>query len=447
MTITHPTAYLAFDLGASSGRAIVGIPGEASWDLHEIHRFPTHLLESEGHLYWDLPRIEAELHTAVEKAVEQFPGIQSMSVTTWGVDYVPVDAQGNPLRNAYCYRDHRKDGMMEKVHQMVSRKTIYDYTGIQFMEINTLYQLYADTLLEPEIVAKAHQYLMVSDYLNTRLGGRPVIEVSQASTTQMMDARRKTWCKPLFDALGLPFEKWPEIVPSGTLIGHHPKYPHIQIMAGLSHDTGAAVAGVPAKAGTHWCYISSGTWSLLGAELKEPDLSDAACQASFTNEAGFGGTIRFLKNITGLWILQECEREWREQGLWPGYDALIASARDVEGPFPFMDLNDPVFAQRGGMIHNIKTYCGDHGQPVPETIAEFTAAILRNLARHYRETLEVLEQLRGTRYEVIHIVGGGSKNEWLCELTGLETGRTIVAGPVEATALGNLMIQSGRLSR
>ena len=330
---------------------------------------------------------------------------------------------------------------------MVSRKTIYDYTGIQFMEINTLYQLYADTLLEPEIVAKAHQYLMVSDYLNTRLGGRPVIEVSQASTTQMMDARRKTWCKPLFDALGLPFEKWPEIVPSGTVIGHHPKYPHIQIMAGLSHDTGAAVAGVPAKAGTHWCYISSGTWSLLGAELKEPDLSDAACQASFTNEAGFGGTIRFLKNITGLWILQECEREWREQGLWPGYDALIASARDVEGPFPFMDLNDPVFAQRGGMIHNIKTYCGDHGQPVPETIAEFTAAILRNLARHYRETLEVLEQLRGTRYEVIHIVGGGSKNEWLCELTGLETGRTIVAGPVEATALGNLMIQSGRLSR
>jgi rhamnulokinase len=415
--------------------------------LHEIHRFPTHLIETEGHLYWDLPRIEAELDQAVELAVSQFPGIQSLSVTAWGVDYVPLDAQGNPLRNAYCYRDPRKDGMMAKVHHIVPRKTIYGYTGIQFMEINTLYQLYADTLLEPEVVAKADHYLMVSDYLNARLGGRPVIEVSQASTTQMMDARTKTWCQPLFEALGLPYDKWPEIVPSGTVIGHHPRYPHIKVIAGLSHDTGAAVAGVPAKADTSWCYISSGTWSLLGAELREPDLSDAACEASFTNEAGFGGTIRFLKNITGLWILQECEREWREQGQWPGYEALMASARQVEGPFAHIDLNDPVFGQRGQMLHKIQAYCQEHGQRVPQEQAEVAAFVIRNLARHYRETLEVLERLRANRYEVIHLVGGGSQNAWLCELTGLETGRTIVTGPVEATAMGNLMIQSGRLQR
>ena len=438
---------LAFDLGASSGRAIVGIPDGDAWQLHEVHRFPTHLIEDGERLYWDLPRIESELEKGLELALNHFPDIRSLSVTAWGVDYVPLGSDMRPLRNAYCYRDTRKDGMMALVHSIVPKEEIYRLTGIQFMEINTIYQLYADKLLEPDVMDRAHLYLTVSDYLNFKMGGSPVIEVSQASTTQLLDATTRTWAKPLFEKLGLPLEKWPEVVPSGTVIGHHPKYPEIEVVAGLSHDTGAAVAGVPAKPGTNWCYISSGTWSLLGAELQEPDLSDAACEASFTNEAGFGGSIRFLKNITGLWVLQECEREWREKDEWPGYDALIDSARMVPGPYPVINLNEPEFGTRGHMVEKIRTYCERTGQAAPKTHAEIACSIIRSLAKHYRETLEVLERLRNTRYDVIHIVGGGSKNAWLCELTELETGRNVVAGPVEATALGNLMIQNGKVRR
>jgi len=438
---------LAFDLGASSGRAIVGIPDGEAWRLHEVHRFPTHLIEDGERLFWDLDRIEAELEFGLEEALRHFPDIKSLSVTAWGVDYLPLDADMKPMRNAYCYRDTRKDGMMARVHAIVPKEEIYSITGIQFMEINTIYQLYADRILEPEVMDAAHMYLTVSDYLNFRMGGKPVIEVSQASTTQLLDATTRTWAKPLFDKLGLPFEKWPEVVSSGTVIGHHPKYTNIQVIAGLSHDTGAAVAGVPAKPDTNWCYISSGTWSLLGAELNEPDLSDAACEASFTNEAGFGGTIRFLKNITGLWVLQECEREWRERDEWPGYDALIDSAKMVESPFSVINLNEPQFGTRGNMVEKIQEYCQQTGQRVPKTQAEIASFVVRSLARHYRETLEVLERLRNKRYDVIHIVGGGSKNSWLCELTKSETGRKVVAGPVEATALGNLMIQNGKVNR
>jgi rhamnulokinase len=450
-SIPHPHSSsrpsLAFDLGASSGRAIVGIPDGDAWQLHEVHRFPTHLLEDGDRLFWDLPRIEAELDFGLEEALRHFPAIKSLSVTAWGVDYLPLDAKLNPLRNAYCYRDTRKDGMMAKVHAIVPKEEIYRLTGIQFMEINTIYQLYTDKILEPEVMDAAHLYLTVSDYLNFRMGGKPVIEVSQASTTQMLDATTRTWAKPLFDKLGLPYEKWPEVVPSGTVIGHHPKYPNIQVIAGLSHDTGAAVAGVPAKPGSNWCYISSGTWSLLGAELQEPDLSDAACEASFTNEAGFGGTIRFLKNITGLWVLQECEREWRERDEWPGYDALIDSAKMVEAPYSAINLNEPQFGTRGNMVEKITSYCEQTRQKIPQSQAEIACFVIRSLARHYRETLEVLERLRNTRYDVIHIVGGGSKNSWLCELTEEETGRKVIAGPVEATALGNLMIQNGKVRR
>lgn len=438
---------LAFDLGASSGRAIVGIPDGDAWQLHEVHRFPTHLIEDGERLYWDLPRIESELEFGLEEALRHFPEIKSLSVTAWGVDYVPLDINLKPIRNAYCYRDTRKDGMMARVHNIVPKEEIYRITGIQFMELNTIYQLFADTQLEPGVVEAAHLYLTVSDYLNFRMGGKPVIEVSQASTTQLLDATSRTWSKPLFEKLGLPYDKWPEVVPSGTVIGRHPKYPQIEVIAGLSHDTGAAVAGVPAKTGTNWCYISSGTWSLLGAELDHPDLSDAACEASFTNEAGFGGSIRFLKNITGLWVLQECEREWREQDEWPGYDALIDSARMVAGPHPVINLNEPEFGTRGQMVEKIRSYCMNTNQPVPKNQAEIASTVVRSLARHYRETLEVLERLRNTRYDVIHIVGGGSKNSWLCELTELETGRKVVAGPVEATALGNLMIQNGKVKR
>lgn len=438
---------LAFDLGASSGRAIVGIPDGDAWQLHEVHRFPTHLIEDGDRLFWDLPRIESELNIGLELSLRHFPDIKSLSVTAWGVDYVPLDANMNPIRNAYCYRDTRIQGMMNRVHGIVPKEEIYRITGIQFMEINTIYQLFTDTQLEPEVVDSAHMYLTVSDYLNFRMGGRPVIEVSQASTTQMLDAITRTWSQPLFEKLGLPYSKWPEVVPSGTKIGHHPKYPQIEVIAGLSHDTGAAVAGVPAKPGTNWCYISSGTWSLLGAELDQPDLSDAACEASFTNEAGFGGSIRFLKNITGLWVLQECEREWREHDEWPGYDALIDSARMIAAPHPNLNLNEPEFGTRGNMVEKIRSYCERTGQPVPRNQAEVASAVVRSLARHYRETLEVLERLRNTRYDVIHIVGGGSKNAWLCELTEQETGRKVVAGPVEATALGNLMIQNGKVKR
>ncbi len=436
------TVYLAFDLGASNGRAILGILENKKLILEEIHRFETYLIEDGEHLKWDLGKIWSQLQLGLKKALDTHPDIKSISVTSWAVDYVPVTEEGDPVRYAYCYRDSRVSGMMDKVFQKVSPEEIYSVTGIQFMEINSLYQLFTDTLEEPGLIEETDGYLMISEFFNYLFSGKRVNEISQASTTQFMDIRKGAWSGELAEKLNLPLDKWAEIVPSGTKLGPAKLNPSIEVVAGLSHDTACAVAAVPAQNFNRWAYISCGTWSLVGAELNEPILSDEARMAGFTNETGIDSTIRFLKNRTGLWVLQECEREWKEDGDIYTYAELLEEAREVDIEIPIIDLNDQRFAFRGNMQKKISDYCREHKLFVPVTRGEFTAVIMHSLADSYNQTIKELETLLEHKIDTIHLVGGGSRNEWLCQLTADYTGCEVVAGPVEATAIGNLLVQA-----
>lgn len=445
-------AYLAFDLGASSGRAMLGRFDGQRMQMEEVHRFPTTLIEEGERLYWDLEALWAELCTGLQNALAVAPRLRSLSVDSWGVDYVPIGPDGQPLRRAYCYRDPRTQGMMEKAEARVPAADIYRITGIQFMVINTLYQVLADQEQEPELVAETASHLMMADFFNYLFCGRAAAEVSLASTTQLLDARRRIWAVDLMQRLGMDPEAWPPVASSGTRLGpvlaeHQAQLPErsasVEVVAGCSHDTACAVAAVPVEEeAASWAYLSSGTWSLLGAELEEPILTDAARKAGFTNEVGVHGTIRFLKNLTGLWVLQECEREWNEAGGAFDYDVLLQEAAAAPPPDGFIDLNEERFRLRGDMPEKLNAYCRAHGLAVPATRGAVVRLILESLAEDYRQTLRVLEDLLGRPIDVLHIVGGGSRNALLCQWTADACGCRVVAGPAEATALGNLLVQA-----
>lgn len=440
---THLPAYLAFDLGASSGRAILGTLEGERLHMEELHRFTTPLREEGERLYWDLEALWGEMQTGLERALTAAPGLRSVSTDSWGVDYLSLRADGTPVRASYCYRDPRVRGAMAQAHERVSADEIYAVTGIQFMEINTLYQVLVDLEQEPERVDETKLRLLIADYFNHRLGGRAAAEVSLASTTQLLDAQRRTWAEDLMRRFGMLPERWPEVVASGTRLGTVSNHPQIAVVAGCSHDTACAVAAVPAEEhGPPWAYISCGTWSLLGAELPEPLLGAEAREAGFTNEAGLDGTVRFLKNLTGLWVLQECERAWREAGDAFTYDELLAEAEAAPGTGAFVDLNDPRFSLRGDMEERLHAYCREHGLPVPESRGALVRTILESMAESHRRTLRLLEEVIGQSVEVLHIVGGGARNEMLCRLTAEACGCRVVAGPAEATALGNLLVQA-----
>jgi rhamnulokinase len=437
-----PTYYLAFDLGASSGRAVVGTLEQGQMSMEVVHRFPTPLREDDGRLQWDAEALWRELQTGFAAARETAPSLRSLSVDSWAVDYVPLDADGTPLRDPYCYRDPVRNAVMAEALERVPPERIYGITGIQFLPFNTLYQVLADQQHDPDLLARTHRRLLIADYFNHRFGGRPVVDRSMASTTQAMDARTRQWSADLLDAFALPHRGWPEIVPCGTRIGTVTEAPEVAVVASCSHDTASAVAAVPAEDDGAWAYISCGTWSLMGVELPEPVLTDAARTAGFTNEAGLDGTIRFLTNLTGLWALQECVREWREAGRAIDYDTLTAEAAAIASPGATIDLDDDRFLGRGGMAERLRAYCREHDQPVPTTRAALTRAILDNIAASYRRTLDALERVLGRRIATIHLVGGGAQNTLLCQLTANACERRVVAGPVEATALGNLLVQA-----
>ncbi|HEX7072292.1 MAG TPA: FGGY family carbohydrate kinase, partial [Rhodothermales bacterium] len=299
------STFLAFDLGASSGRAILGWIDDGRIQIEELHRFPTPLVQEGDRLYWDVDALWEELRTGLAKARARDGLLRSLSVDSWGVDYVPLDADGVPVRRAASYRDPRAVGMLARATERVSKEEIYRTTGIQFMEINTLYQVLADALLDPDVYARTHSRLLIADYFNTRFSGIARAERSLASTTQLMHASEVRWATEMMDALGIGGGEWPPIMDSGTRLGPAREAPEVTVLAGCSHDTACAVAAVPALPDTSdWAYLSCGTWSLLGVELSAPLLTDAAREAGFTNEAGIDGTTRFLKNMTGLWILQ-----------------------------------------------------------------------------------------------------------------------------------------------
>lgn len=428
--------YLAFDLGAESGRAIVGRFHEGRLELEEIHRFPNTPLREPGSLRWDAPALAAGIEGVLNRA--SLPPLDGAGVDTWGVDYALVGRDGALVENPFHYRDSRTDGVMPEVFREVSRERIYDITGIQFLPFNTIYQLYAACRLTPASIERAHALLTIPDYLHYRLTGRLFSEYTNASTTQLVDARSRAWSSELIQALRLPLRLFPPIVQPGTPVGELKS--GAPVIAPASHDTGSAVAAIPLSPET--AYLSSGTWSLLGAEVAQPVITAEALQRNFTNEGGVCGTIRLLKNIAGLWLLQSCRRSWQAGGREYSYEELHSAAADQRYAFQaFFDPDHESFLKPPDMAQAIAAYCETTGQAPPAGPAAITRAILENLAFKYRLTLEALEELTGVHYREIRIVGGGSRNRLLNQFTANATGRTVVAGPVEATALGNIVMQ------
>jgi rhamnulokinase len=442
------TYYLAIDLGAESGRIMLGTLQSGRLTLEEIHRFPNRVVTVGDHLNWDLPHLDREIFSGLEKAAQRGLPIAGISTDSWGVDYILLDAAGKKIAEPHCYRDSWTAESPARLFKKLPFTEIYAETGIQFMTINTLFHLEAQQQEDPAVLAGADHFLNIADYFNARLSGVEIAEQSLASTTQLYNPNMGGWSEKLIAALGLRASLFPRIAPSGTVLGpvtgdlgKQPALAQAKVIATCSHDTGAAVAAVPARA-DNWAYLSSGTWSLLGAELSAPIVTEAAREAGFTNEVGLGGTIRFLKNLAGLWVLQECRRAWEAAGQSFTYDELMALAEKNGAASAHFSLKDPRFLSPGDMPGKISAYCRETGQPVPASPAEFVRTILESLALSYAETLRQLEELVGRKFDRLYIVGGGSRSRLLNQLTAEATGLTVVAGPVEATAIGNILIQA-----
>jgi rhamnulokinase len=435
--------FLAFDLGAESGRAMSGRLRSGVLDLVEVCRFSNEPVRVDGSLYWDAPRLW--LH--MQRALAQVPaslGLDSIGVDAWGCDYGLLGENGDLLGNPYHYRDARTDGVMDDVFTRVPRSEIYDVTGIQFLSFNTLYQLVAAARSTPRLLDAAIQFGTIPDILNYWLTGELRAEYTNATTTQMVDARTRTWAFDLLRHLDLPTRLLPPLVEAGAMLGplQHSANAALggtPVVAPACHDTGSAVASVPAHGGR--AFLSSGTWSLLGTEVPRPIITPRALDANFTNEGGVCGTTRVLKNISGLWLLQGCKRDWANDGQAYEYAELVDAATDRPAFQSLFDPDDPGFLHPERMTRAIAAYCRRTSQPEPDGPAAYTRAIFESLAFKYRVVLDTLEELTGTPIREVQIVGGGSRNRLLNQFTADATGRTVIAGPVEATALGNIAMQ------
>ncbi len=440
--------YIACDLGAESGRVILGNLRRGKVTLEEIHRFPNGPVRIAGSLRWDVLRIFEELKIGLRKVATSGVVAESLSVDSWGVDYVLTGAAQPMLALPHHYRDSRTDRTYSSALEMPGPELIFSETGIQFMSINTLYQFMAEMERSPRLLEIADQFLTIADYLNFLFSGAAAIEESLASTTQLYNPVTRAWSGRLIEQFGFPRRIFPQIVPSGARLGRllseivaETGVPALEVIATCSHDTGAAVAAVPAS-GDDWAFLSSGTWSLIGVELPAPLVNEAARAHNFTNEAGFGGTTRFLKNIGGLWLLQESRRAWAKAGRELDYASLALQAEAAE---PFRSLINPAdsrFLKPDDMPEKIAAFCRETGQPEPENPGQFTRCIYESLALLYRSTLQELEQVTGRTIRRLHIVGGGSQSALLNQFAANATGRPVLAGPVEATALGNVLIQA-----
>ncbi|MEW5720011.1 MAG: rhamnulokinase family protein [Chloroflexota bacterium] len=446
--MTQPNHFLAIDLGAESGRAILGALNDGKLALTEIHRFPNVPVRLPDGLRWDILRLWTDVKDALALAIRQ-SGTQALSigVDTWGVDFGLLDRRGALIGNPYHYRDNRTDGMMDEAFRRMPREKIFDLTGIQFMQLNTLYQLLALVVGKSPALEIAENFLTIPDLLNYWLTGEIACEFSNATTTQCYDPRLRDWSAPLLDALNIPRRIFPRVIMPGTMLGA--LLPHVvdevgaqtTVIAPACHDTGAAVAAVPARH-RDFAWISSGTWSIMGAELRAPVITPASLKYNFTNEGGVGGTFRFSKNIAGLWLVQECRRTWAHTGNEFSYDALTQMAARARPFCAVIDVDDADFLKPGDMPARLAAYCARTGQKSPETPGEFVRGALEGIALKYRYVLEHLEAMIGHRLEPIHIVGGGTQNRLLNQFTADATGRVVVTGPIEATAIGNLMTQA-----
>jgi rhamnulokinase len=441
--------YIACDLGAESGRVMLGRLEGGRLLLEEIHRFPSAVVRVMGSLRWDLLRIFEELKSGLRAVAQRGLPVDSLSVDSWGVDYVLLNNVHPMLSPPFHYRDARTEDTYEKVRKSIGSELIFAETGIQFMPINTIYHLASDLERSPDLLEVAQYFLTIGDYFNYLFCGVPRVDQSNASTTQLYNPQSRDWSHVLIERCGFPSKIFPRLVPSGTVLG--PLTAEVaaetglrdaQVVATCSHDTGAAVAAVPAEGKDDWAYLSSGTWSLLGMELPAPLINEEIRKCNFTNEAGYGGTTRFLKNIVGLWILQESRREWTRQGLELDYAALTREAQSAEAFRSLINPRAERFMKPGDMPQKILAYCLETGQPAPETPGQFARCILESLALYYRVTLEEMEQLTGRAVARLHIVGGGSQNALLNQFAANAIGRQVVAGPAEAAAIGNVLIQA-----
>ncbi|GAE21540.1 rhamnulokinase [Bacteroides pyogenes] len=447
MEDTMRNTYLAADFGGGSGRLIAGSLFQGKLELEEVHRFANRQVKLGNHLYWDFLSLFEELKTGLKKTARKGYSVKGIGIDTWGVDFGLIDKDGNLLGNPVCYRDARTDGMPAKVFRILDEQAHYAETGIQVMAINTLFQLYSMKESGDVLLKAADKLLFMPDLFSYFLTGVANNEYSIASTSELLDARRRNWSLSAIRALGLPEHLFGEIIPPGTIrgklkeeIARETGLDAVDVIAVGSHDTASAVAAVPAAEGPV-AFLSSGTWSLLGVETDEPILTEEAREARFTNEGGVGGRIRFLRNITGLWILQRLMSEWEMRGEKQSYDTLIPQAADA-AISSIIPVDDALFMNPESMEAAIRNYCRDHALPIPQSKAEFAKCVLQSLAFKYGQAVERLNRCLPSPIRRLNIIGGGSQNKLLNQLTANQLGIPVYAGPVEATAMGNILTQA-----
>ncbi|RKY87473.1 rhamnulokinase [candidate division KSB1 bacterium] len=443
------TKFLAFDFGAESGRVILGTINNEKLCLEQIHRFQNRQVKILGHIYWDVLYLFDELKKGLEITVKKgHKNLSGIGVDTWGVDFGLIGKDNQLLGNPFCYRDSRTNRMMEKAFKLISKEKIYSYTGIQFMQINSIFQLLSMVDSKNPVVEIAETLLFMPDLFNFFLTGEKCSEYTIASTSQLLNVENRSWEPAIFEKLNLPFKIMPPIIEPGSIIGKllsdiakDVGTKPVDIIAPACHDTASAVAAVPVQS-NNWAYLSSGTWSLLGIEVDRPIINKSSLNYNFTNEGGFGQKIRYLRNTMGLWLLQRCIYSWRKEGKSFSYDELIKLAT-TSPPFKFIiDPDDRMFLNPDNMPLAIVEFCKKTNQHIPKKVGEFTRCIFESLALKYRFIIDRINSVIEKPVEVLHIIGGGSKNELLNQFAANATGIPVIAGPVEATSAGNILIQA-----
>ncbi|OMD36429.1 rhamnulokinase [Paenibacillus odorifer] len=445
---------LAIDLGASSGRVMLGIYDGDRLQMEEIHRFENTPVQINGHLYWDTLRLFHEMKQGVQKAFRQHGELTSLSVDTWGVDYGFIDKRGMMLYSPHHYRDRRMETHRLQLEALISPAEQFRMTGLQPSVINTVYQLFSDFQDNDSLMENADTILMMPDLFHYLFSGIKAAESTIWSTSGLVDAVSGEPSSELLSRLGIPSSLVPHQVQAGTVIGsilpviqEELSVGPIKVIAGASHDTASAVASIPYTRKDEAAFLSCGTWSLVGMETPEPVISEKSYEYGFTNERCFGNSNRLLKNTTGLWILQELQRNWAKAGENLSQSEMVELAKTINRAPAIIDPNDPLFSTPGVMIQRIKEYCERTGQQPPNTKAEIIRVILESLAQSYCRTIEEMEEITGKTITIIHMVGGGIQNELLCQLTADATGREVVAGPVEASGIGNIIVQLAALGK
>lgn len=437
---------LAFDFGASSGRAIIGSFNGEKITLQEVHRFSNDPVSVGGTVYWDALRLFHEIKQGIIKA-RLAGGFESIGIDTWGVDFGLIDAEGRLMENPIHYRDARTVGLVDEAFKTMPREKLYGITGIQFMELNTLFQLISLKKYRPWMLERADKMLFMPDLFGYMLTGKMCSEYSIATTSQLIDLETKSWSEEILDSFGIKKSLFAKLVPSGTVLGELSKeiceecgVDPVPVISVCGHDTQSAITSVPCEDG-NFAFLSSGTWSLFGTELEKPIVNETSLGINITNEGGFDGSTGFLKNIIGLWLIQESRRQWQREGTDYSYAELEKLALAAE-PFKcFIDPDAPEFVPHGNIPERVREFCRKTGQYVPETVGEIMRCIYESLAMKYRLTFEKLRECTERDYPVIHVIGGGTKDGLLCQMTANSCDRTVKAGPIEATVMGNLAVQ------